>query len=114
MTFTVEIPDNAKDIKVQVLCDGKKCFYGNPRYNPGHWNGLYGGTHYGQYFDMENIDRVIAMTEVASVLKEHGIRYSIERFKRMYRITISEKDYFNMDESLHARLCGINCHHDGI
>ena len=112
MTFTVEIPDNAKNVKVSVLCDGKRFYGENPRYKPGNWNGLNGGTHYGQYFDMEDIDRVREMTEIASVLDEHGIRYYLSKLKRHYRIMISESDYFRMDEALREKIININCSHN--
>ena len=114
MIFTVEIPDNAKDVKVEVLCDGKRYHCDSSRYRPGHWNGLQGGEYYGQYFDMEDVNRVREMAEVASALTEYGIRYELSKLKRQYRITIRKKDYYNMDESLKERILGINCFHDRL
>ena len=104
---TIEVPFNAK---VSVSCDGKR--YSYDRYRPGHWNGLNGGMMYGQYFDMEDENRVREMTEVASALSKHGIRYDLQKLKRQYRITISKKDYFDMEDALRKRIYEINCYHD--
>ena len=82
MVLTVEVPDNAKDVKISVLCDGKECCSVNPRYRPGYWNGLNGGTHYGQYFDMYDANRVNEMLEVAFALKEYGVGYILTKMKR--------------------------------
>ena len=117
MTFTVEIPDDAKNVKVSVLCDGKPysgkhCRYSDYRFSPGHWNGLNGGMHYGQYFDMEDVNRVQEMMEVASALSEYGIRYYLSKLKRNYRIMIAERDYKRMDETLRQRIIEINHSHD--
>lgn len=109
MILTVEIPDSAKNVKVAVMCDGKK--YCNARYNPGYWNGLHGGRFYGQYFDMEDENRVREMAEVASVLNEFGIRYQLSKLKRQYRITISERDYLHMDALARETILDINRHH---
>lgn len=114
MTLTFEIPDNAKNVKVSVLCDGKPCHCDNPRYKPGNWNGLNCGKNYGLYFDMEDVCRVREMTEVASALDEYGIRYVLSKFRRKYRITISERDYFSMDRSLWNRIVAITCSHDRL
>ena len=111
MTFTVEIPDNVKDVKVEVICDGKRYCCQNKRYNPGNWNGLNGGTHYGQYFDMEDVNRVQEMMEIASVLTEYGIKYILSKLKRQYRIMITSRDYFGMDETIKERILRINIHH---
>lgn len=107
MMMNIEIPDNAREIKV-ILCDGKPVYVKNARYEPGYWNGLFGGEYYGQYFEMDDIDRVRAMTEITSALKEYGITYYLSKFKRQYRISISERDYRNMDEKLKARIQYIN------
>ena len=114
MVFTVEIPDNAKNIRVEVLCDGKRYQCQNKRYNPGFWNGLNGGKYYGQYFDMEDEDRVMEMTEVASVLTEHGIKYYLSKLNRQYRIMISKNDYFQMDEIVKETILDINIHHSRL
>ncbi len=107
MTLNIDIPDNAREIKV-ILCDGKPVYTKNTRYEPGYWNGINGGAYYGQYFEMDDIDRVRAMTEIASALKEHGVQYYLSKFKRQYRITITEKDYRKMDEELKAYINYIN------
>lgn len=113
MRLTVEIPDDAKDVKVSVLCDGKQynC-QEEKRYSPGNWNGLHGGMYYGQYFDMEDVNRVKEMTEVASVLAEYGIKYILSKLKRKYRLMITNKDYFGMDETIKKRIWDINSRHD--
>lgn len=112
MILTVEIPDNAKN--VTILCDGKRYCGTSDRYRPGFWNGLNGGTNYGQYFDMEDENRVREMTEIASVLHEHGIMYQITKLKRQYRIMISKRDYLHMDETARETICDINMHHNRI
>ena len=114
MTFTIEIPDNTKNVKVSVLCDGKRIHCDNSRYRPGNWNGLHGGTLYGQYFDMEDVNRVSEMTEIATALAEKGVRYGLSKLKRKYRITISKTDYFNMENELRERIYAINCFHDRL
>ena len=114
MIFTVEIPDDVKNVKVEVLCDGKRYHCQNKRYNPGFWNGLHGGTYYGQYFDMEDENRVREMTEIASVLTEHGIRYQLSKLKRQYRIMITENDYLQMDEIVRETILDINIHHNKL
>ena len=111
MIFTIEIPDNAKNVTVEVLCDGKKYLCQNKRYSPGFWNGLHGGEYYGQYFDMEDENRVREMTEIASVLSEHGIKYYLTKLKRQYRIMISKNDYLRMDEIARETISDINIHH---
>lgn len=111
MKLTVEIPDNAKNVTVEVLCDGKRYSCMNDRYRPGFWNGLNGGANYGQYFDMEDENRVREMTEVASVLNEHGIRYQLSKLKRQYRIMIRKSDYLHMDEIARETILDINLHH---
>lgn len=107
MTLNIDIPDNAREIKV-ILCDGKPVYTKNTRYEPGYWNGLCGGQYYGQYFEMDDIDRVMAMTEIASLLKSYGIKYYLSKFKRQYRITISERDYRNMGETLKEQIHYLN------
>ena len=107
MMMNIEIPDNAREIKV-ILCDGKPVYVKNVRYEPGYWNGLIGGEYYGQYFEMDDIDRIRAMTEIASALKEHGVQYYLSKFKRQYRLTITAKAYRNMDENLKAYIHYIN------
>jgi hypothetical protein len=107
MIMNIDIPDNAREIKV-VLCDGKPVYKKNERYEPGYWNGLCGGQYYGQYFEMDDIDRVRAMTEIASLLKSYGVKYYLSKFKRQYRITISERDYRNMGETLKAQIHYLN------
>ena len=114
MKFTVEIPDNAKDVKVCVLCDGKRYHCDTSRYRPGNWNGLNGGTEYGQYFDMYDTNRIREMAEVATALAEYGIEYNLTKLRKQYRITISKKDYFNMDDLLKQRIFDINCFHDRL
>lgn len=114
MIFTVEIPDNAKKVTVEVLCDGKRYHCKNERYNPGYWNGLNGGRYYGQYFDMEDENRIREMTEIASVLSEHGIKYYLSKLKRQYRLMISNYDYFRMDEIVKETILDINIHHSKI
>lgn len=112
MMFTVEIPDNAKDVKVSVTCDGKQYRCHESRYAPGRWNGLNGGEYYGQYFDMDDENRVREMTEVASELNKSGVAYTLTKLKRQYRIMISNDDYRNMNEELKKRILNINVHHD--
>lgn len=107
MTLNIDIPDNAREIKV-ILCDNKPVYTKNTRYEPGYWNGLCGGQYYGQYFEMDDIDRVRAMTEIASLLKSYGVKYYLSKFKRQYRITISERDYRNMGETLKAQIHYLN------
>ena len=114
MTFTVEVPDNAKHIKVSFVCDDKPYKCKETRYYPGYWNGINGGMKYGQYFDMEDENRIREMTEVASVLNEHGIRYQLTKLKRQYRITISESDYLHMNEIAKETILDINRHHNRI
>ena len=80
----------------------------NPRYNPGLWNGFNGGTHYGQYFDMEDENRIKEMVAIASVLREYGIRYNLTKLKRNYRISITSRDYWHMDEDAKAMILDIN------
>ena len=63
--------ENAKKVKVPVPGDKKR--YCSGRYEPGRWNGLSGGSDYAQYFDMEDINRVRKMEEVAFALEENGI-----------------------------------------
>ena len=112
MLFTVELPDNAKNVKVEVLCDGKKYTCQNDRYRPGYWNGLNGGTNYGQYFLMDDENRVMEMTKVASVLNEYGIRYQLTKLKTQYRIMISKRDYLYMNEVARKRILDINTYHN--
>ena len=107
MTLNIDIPDNAREIKV-ILCDGKPVYTKNTRYEPGYWNGLCGGQYYGQYFEMDDIDRVRAMTEIAALLKSYGVKYYLSKFKRQYRITISERDFRNMGETLKAQIHYLN------
>ena len=114
MILTVEIPDNARNVTVDVLCDGKRYRCNEQRYRPGFWNGLNGGVNYGQYFDMDDENRVREMTEVASVLKEHGINYQLTKLKRQYRIMISKRDYLHMDEIARETILDINMHHNRI
>ena len=80
----------------------------NQRYNPGFWNGLNGGTHYGQYFYMEDENRIKEMVAIASVLREYGIRYDLTKLKRNYRISITSRDYCHMDEDAKAMILDIN------
>lgn len=108
MLLTVEIPDNAK--RVRILVDETHC--DNSRYKPGYWNGLHGGRYYGQYFDMEDENRMREMVEVASVLDRYGIWYEMTKFKRKYRITIHRNDYWNMSNELRNRIAEINNFHD--
>lgn len=108
MILNIEIPDNAKNIRVNVLCDGKKWDCTNIRYAPWNWNGINGGTHYCKYFDMDDIKRVRTMTEVATLLTEYGIKYYISRFKKNFRLAISKDDYFNMDCTLKERISELN------
>lgn len=112
MIFTIEIPNNAKDIKVSVTCDRKQFYCKEPRYAPGYWNGLQGGRYYGQYFSMDDEIRIREMIEVASALSEYGIEYILTKMKRQYRIMISEKDYRHMDEELKKKITCINFSHD--
>ena len=114
MILTVEIPDNVKDVNVSVLCDGKPLHYDSSRYKPGYWNGINGGTHYCQYFDMDDENRVREMTEVASALANNLIRYDLSKMKRFYRIAISKKDYINMNAALRNQILEINCFHDRL
>jgi len=86
----------------------------NPRYNPGFWNGFGGGKHYGQYFDMEDVNRIKEMMAIASVLTEYGIGYILTKLKRQYRIAITRDDYYNMDEDAKEKILDINLHHDVI
>ena len=111
MTFTVEIPDDAKNIKVEFLCDGKRYICQNDRYRPGYWNAINGGTQCCQYFDMEAEGRVREMVRVASVLSEHGIKYTLTKLKRQYRIAIAYDDYRQMDEIAKETILDINIHH---
>ena len=85
-----------------------------PRHKPGYWNGLNGGTHYGQYFDMEDVNRVAEMMEIASVLTEYGVKYVLSKLKRNYRITITREDYSRMSEPMRKRILKINCNHDRL
>ena len=114
MILTIEIPDNAKDVKVKVLCDGKKCHCDSSRYRPGYWNGLNGGTDYGQYFDMNDTNRIREMAEIATALSEYGIDYNLTKLRKQYRITISKNDYIHMDDLLRQRIFDINCFHDKL
>ena len=86
--------------------------YKESRYKPGRWNGLNGGEYYGQYFDMDNADRMREMIEVASALTEYGVPYVLTKLKRQYRITVSRGDYWHMDTELQERIYRINVHHD--
>lgn len=112
MTFTFEIPDNAKNVRVSVVSDEKPCFCVNPRFFRGHWNGLHGGEYFGQYFDMDDVNRVEAMMEIASVLRDNGINYVLSKLKKQYRIMISGKDYKSMDEGVKKRISSINFSHE--
>lgn len=112
MLFTVELPDNAKNVKVEVLCDGEKYVCQESRYRPGYWNGLNGGMNYGQYFLMDDEKRILEMTKVASVLNEYGIRYQLTKFKRQYRIMISKRDYLHMDKSAKEKIFNINTYYN--
>ena len=86
----------------------------NSRYKPGYWNGLQGGEHYGQYFDMEDVNRVGEMLQVASALDSHGVPYCLTKLKTNYRITVSKKDYFRMSEALREKIAEINSYHERI
>lgn len=103
---TVLFPDT---MTIRAVCERKKPTF-DARKTPGTWNGLNGGTHYGTYFDMEDVNRVRAMTEIASALREYGIHYDLTKCKRMYRITIRKNDYFGMDETLKERIWDITYH----
>lgn len=113
MILTFEIPDNAKDIKVIVTHEEKPTSQ-NPRYNAGYWNGLQGGRYYGQYFLMDDENRMREMVEVASALAEYRVSYTLNKLKTQYRIMISSRDYFNMDERLKERILRINSHHESV
>ena len=96
---------------IHAVCE-KRYQNKNQRYNPGFWNGLNGGKYYGQYFDMEDENRVREMTEIASVLAKHGIKYYLTKLKRQYRISITRNDYYQMHEDAKERIWHINLHHD--
>lgn len=85
--------------------------YQSYRYRPGYWNGLYGGDYKGQYFNRESADRVSAMVEITSALRENGIIFVVERWKRYYRVMISRSAYESMPESLKDRIREINVKH---
>ena len=108
MILTIEISDNAKGVKVTFLRDGRKDYCNNQRYLPGYWNGINGGTHFSQYFDMEDINRVNEMAEVVAVLKNNGIRYYLSKMKRNYRVMISKYDYYHMDKATEQQISDIN------
>lgn len=100
-----------RDTMVQHAVCEKRNQNKNPRYNPGFWNGFNGGTHYGQYFDMEDVSRITEMIKIASVLTEHGIKYVLTKLKRQYRITITRNDYYRMDDDVKEKNWHINMHH---
>ena len=111
MVFTFEVPEDAKTVKVSVLSDGNPCCCKEPRYMCGHWNGLHGGEYFGQYFDMDDVNRVEAMMEIASVLRDNGINYVLSKLKKQYRLMISHKDYKNMGDAVKNRINSINFNH---
>jgi hypothetical protein len=110
MKLVIDIPYDTE--RVDVLCDGIRKYSTEPRYRPGNWNGLNGGTEYGQYFDIDNVNRVNEMIAVACALKDYGVKYNLSKLKRRYRITISEKEYKHMDKDLKDRITRINIWHD--
>ena len=78
------------------------------RYRPGVWNGLNGGTDYAQYFNRESESRVSAMLEVAALLRENRIGFTVERWVRYNRLTISDSALKTMPETLKKRIIEIN------
>ena len=103
-----------KDTMVKHGVCKKRFKNNNPRYNPGFWNGINGGTHYGQYFDMEDVNRIKEMIAITSVLTEYGIRYILTKLKKNYRIAITRNDYYNMNEDAKEKILHINLHYDMI
>ena len=110
MKLVIDIPDGTS--RIDVLCDGVRRYCTDSRYQPGYWNGLNGGTHYGQYFDMDDVDRVREMVAVATLLNAYKVKYDLSKLKRRYRIMISAKDYYNMNETLKDRILKINIQHE--
>ena len=114
MVFTVEIPDNSKNVNIEVLCDGKRYYCNSDRYRPGYWNGINGGQYYCQYFDMEDENRVREMTEIASVLIAYGIDYKLSKLKKQYRIMVDKDNYKQMDLLAKEAILNINIRHNRL
>ena len=86
--------------------------YQSNRFRPGYWNGLCGGEYKGQYFNRESEERVAALMEVTSALREHGIAFEVMRWKNYYRVAITGKAYYEMSERLRRRILEINIKYD--
>lgn len=82
--------------------------YQSMRYVPGTWNGLCGGANRAQYFYAGDMWRMIAMFEIAMLLHEKGIRFTITIWKDYYRILITGDDYNKMPESIRDTVFNIN------
>ena len=63
---------------------------------------------------MDDENRMREMVEVASALAEYRVSYTLNKLKTQYRIMISSRDYFNMDERLKERILRINSHHESV
>ena len=87
--------------------------YRPSRYAPGYWNGLHGWKSCAQYFNRESGERVTAMMEVSEVLRRHGVAFSVERWKKYYRIMITNRAYKALPKVAKDTIAKINQKYSG-
>jgi hypothetical protein len=86
----------------------RRYWYQNDRFTPGVWNGLCGGANVAQYFYKDSIERMMAMFEIAMILHEKGIRFTMTIWKDYYRIMIAGDDYRTMQKPTRDIIFDIN------
>lgn len=89
----------------------KRHSYQSQRYIPGTWNWTGGGVNRAQYFYAGDAGRMAAMFEIAMLLHERGIRFTMTIWKDYYRILISGSDYNAMTEATRKTIFDINMQH---
>ena len=82
--------------------------YQSNRYIPGFWNGLNGGTHRAQYFRSGSANRMCAMFEIANILHEYGVRFTITIFKDYYRVMVKDKELCSIPREAKDKIMEIN------
>ena len=89
----------------------RRHYYQNDRYFPGVWNGLCGGLSVAQYFYKDSVERMTAMFEIAMLLHDRGIRFTMTIWKDYYRILITGDDYRTMPKPTRDMIFDINMQH---
>lgn len=83
--------------------------YQQMRFCPYMWNGLCGGHYYAQYFYADDENRMCAMFEIARILHQRGIRFTMAIWKDYYRIRVGRNDYeIIMGSEIDKMIDGIN------